>query len=178
MAPAHRDGGDPACWASQVCVECGRIPDPPDGPDGDGRCPTCAAPPPLSDAQYRSLAEFRASLRLFLHSSEIAARGAGLTPTHHQLLLAIRGWAGSQPPSISDLAERLQLQVHSAGELVARAETAGLVRRSPDPGDGRRQHVELRAEGAAQLEALSAFHLDQLRHLRRRMLDVLEDLEG
>ena len=49
---------------------------------------------PLSDADYRSLAEFRHALRRFLAFSEHAARDHGLTPSQHQLLLAIRGHAG------------------------------------------------------------------------------------
>jgi rubrerythrin len=35
------DGGDPACWLSRVCPECGRLDD---GPPPD-RCPGCGAPP-------------------------------------------------------------------------------------------------------------------------------------
>jgi len=44
----------------------------------------------LTDADYGRLAEFRYGLRRFLHWSEQQARQAGITPTQHQLLLAIR----------------------------------------------------------------------------------------
>ncbi len=46
---------------------------------------------PVTDDEYRALARFRRALRSFLHFLEEAARASGLTPTQHQLLLAIRG---------------------------------------------------------------------------------------
>ena len=64
---------------------------------------------PLSDRDYESLAAFRRELRRFLAFSEEAARSAGLTPAHHQLLLAIRGHAGGAP-SISDVADALRVE--------------------------------------------------------------------
>src|SRR5690606_30729116 len=90
---------------------------------------------PLSDRDYRALAEFRSALRRFLHFSEQAAREAGITPAQHQLLLAVRGFAGPGTPVVGDLAEALQLRHHSTVELVDRAERAGLVTRVPDPDD-------------------------------------------
>src|SRR4029078_12587401 len=96
---------------------------------------------PLSDHEYRALAQFRGGLRGFLHFSEQAARDAGTTPAQHQLLLAVRGHPASECPVFVDLARPLQLRHHSAVELVDRAEAAGLVRRTPDPADLRRQHV-------------------------------------
>src|SRR5690606_3257517 len=97
-----------------------------------------SAEAPLTDGDFRSLAEFRHALREFLAFSEEAARGAGITPHHHQLLLAVRGYPGPAQPSMSDIAEWLHLKLHSAGELVARAEAAGLVERVADPSDARR----------------------------------------
>jgi hypothetical protein len=44
-----------------------------------------------SGEDYRRLLAFRTGLRRFLKWSEEQARAAGLTPKHHQLLLAIRG---------------------------------------------------------------------------------------
>src|SRR3954462_12099701 len=94
----------------------------------------------LSSTEYQALARFRHALRVFQRFSEDAARAAGVTPAQHQLLLAIRGWDGSgDHPSISDLADQLQLKHHSAVELVQRATAAGLVVGHTDAIDGRRQ---------------------------------------
>ena len=45
---------------------------------------------PLSDADYRALAQFRHALRVFLRFSEDEARAEGITPAQHQLPLAPR----------------------------------------------------------------------------------------
>jgi DNA-binding MarR family transcriptional regulator len=87
----------------------------------------------LTPTDYRALARFRRSLRVFLQFSESAARQAGITPAQHQLLLAIKGWDGTGSPAISDMAEALGLQHHSAVELMSRAEEAGLLRRAAPP---------------------------------------------
>jgi len=131
----------------------------------------------LSDHEYRALAQFRGGLRRFLHFSEEAARDAGTTPAQHQLLLAVRGFPGPGMPVVGDLAEALQLRHHSAVELVDRAERAGLVVRTPDPDDLRRQHVALTASGRRLLEQLSMVHRDELRRFRTQMVDLLSALD-
>ncbi|HWJ96803.1 MAG TPA: MarR family transcriptional regulator [Acidimicrobiales bacterium] len=132
---------------------------------------------PLSDRDYQSLASFRRELRRFLAFSEGEAKTAGLTPAHHQLLLAIRGHIGD-PPSISDLADALQLKLHSATELVARAEAKGLVTREhTDPDDARRAVVALTDEGAAKLAQLSAVHREEIRRFRAQLDDILATLD-
>lgn len=131
---------------------------------------------PLSDRDYESLATFRRELRRFLAFSEEAARSAGLTPAHHQLLLAIRGHDGG-PPSISDVADALHVKLHSATELVARAEAKGLVTRShTDPDDARRAVLALTDEGAAKLADLSTVHREELRRFRDQLADILSQL--
>lgn len=114
---------------------------------------------------------------MFQRFSEDAARDAGVTPAHHQLMLAIKGWPETSPPSVSDLAESLQLRNHSTVELVGRADAAGLVTTSPDPADQRRQLVELTPLGDGILASLSALHRDELRRFRREMNDVLSELD-
>jgi DNA-binding MarR family transcriptional regulator len=131
----------------------------------------------LSDSEYRALAQFRSGLRRFLHFSEEAARAAGTTPAQHQLLLAIRGFAGPDAPVVGDLAEALQLRHHSAVELVDRAERAGLVVRTPDPDDLRRQRVALTSTGRRLLDQLSVVHRDELRRFRTQMVDLLAALD-
>lgn len=149
------------------------------GPDGPDRPEASTAPdlPDLPDLDYRRLAAFRHALRLFLRFSEQAARAQGLTPHQHQLLLAVRGWPHAGPPSISQLADQLQLKVHSTGELVHRAAAAALVTVEPDPDDQRRQHVTLAPAGRDHLRALSVQHRDELRRFRLQMADLLDMLD-
>ena len=129
----------------------------------------------LADSEYRALARFRYALRKFLRFAEEAARAAGVTPMQHQLLLAVRGFPAGAP-SVSDLAEQLQQRHHSVVELVDRAEEAGLVRRYPDPVDGRRHLVELTGAGRSALAGLYATNRAELRRFRREMSDLLREL--
>lgn len=132
---------------------------------------------PLSDHDYQSLAAFRRELRRFLAFSEGAAKAAGLTPAHHQLLLAIRGHPRGGPPSISDIADTLQIKLHSATELAARAEAKGLVtRKHTDPDDARRAVLALTDQGAAKLTDLSEIHRAEIRRFRDQMDAILRAL--
>jgi DNA-binding MarR family transcriptional regulator len=119
----------------------------------------------LTGADFENLLAFRTGLRRFLHWSKTQARAAGLTPAQHQLLVAIKGHPGGQLPTIGDLAGYLLLRHHSAVELVDRAAAAGLVRRYPDPDDGRVTRVGLTADGESRLARLAPAHLDELREL-------------
>jgi DNA-binding MarR family transcriptional regulator len=131
----------------------------------------------ISDADYEALATFRHALRVFERFSEEAARAAGLTPNHHQLILAIKGFAGDDGPTVGDLAELLQLKHHSAVELVQRASAAGLVEASADAHDGRRQRLAVTPTGEEKLASLSLLHRDELRRFRLEMNDVLRELD-
>lgn len=134
-------------------------------------------PRTLTEAEYHTLAEFRATLRRFLAFSERAARAQGLTPAQHQLLLSVRGSeAAGTPPSISDLADHLQLRLHSTGELVERAARRGLVERSVDPDDARRTLVTTTEQGRRHLEELSVLHRRELRQLGPRVAELLAEL--
>lgn len=134
-------------------------------------------PTSMTDRQYRSLARFRHALRVFLRFSEVSAREVGLTPAQHQLLLAVRGWAGSSAPAVGDLAEMLQSKPHSTLELSRRAEEAGLVTLATAPEDRRRQLVELTDLGEERLAQLSVLHRDELRRFREEMHQILEELD-
>jgi DNA-binding MarR family transcriptional regulator len=123
------------------------------------------AEPALSDAQYSQLLEFRTSLREFLHWSEEQAQAAGLSPAEHQLLLAIRGHPGPDPPTIGDVARSLLLRHHSVVQLVDRAERRDLVRRVPDPRDGRVVRLRLTPLGRRRLRRLSALHIEEIAKL-------------
>jgi DNA-binding MarR family transcriptional regulator len=102
--------------------------------------------------QIVRIAEFRAHLRSFLRSSELASRKWGLTPQRYSLLLAIKGAAdGSERLCVSALAERLQLERHTVTELTTRAEQAGLVRREQSQTDNRVVYLRLTPEGERRL---------------------------
>ena len=124
---------------------------------------------PLVDADYGRLLEFRTSLRRFLSWSAQQARAQDLTPSQHQLLLAIRGHPDPAGPSIGDVADYLLLRHHSAVGLVDRAQAGGLVKRNPDPDRRGTVRVALTNEGATRLEALSALHGEELARLARTM---------
>jgi DNA-binding MarR family transcriptional regulator len=113
--------------------------------------------------EYRSLAELRYQIRKFLHFSEKIAAGAGLEPSQHQLLLALKGLPDNRRPRISELAERLQIRHHSAVELVDRLAAAGYVCRRRDNDDRRQVLVSLTSEGESVLRQLSLHHRAELR---------------
>jgi DNA-binding MarR family transcriptional regulator len=119
----------------------------------------------LSRHDFEKLLEFRVTLRRFQRWSEDQARAAGLTHVQHQLLVAIKGHHGDRPPTVGDLAGYLLLRPHSAGELVDRAEAAGLVKRIPDGSDGRVIRVLLTAEGDRVMQELTRAHLERLHEL-------------
>lgn len=117
----------------------------------------------VTGADFAALAEFRYQIRRFLHFSEQAARAEGIEPKQHQLLLTIKGLVElRQEPSIGLLAERMQLQHHSTGELVDRLAERGLVSRSRAREDRRQVLIRLTSRGEAELEKLTACHLSEL----------------
>lgn len=133
----------------------------------------------ITKAQYELLAAFRYALRRFLHFSETAAHDTGITPQHHQALLAIKGFPGRDRVTVGELAERLQVRHHSAVGLVDRLVADELVRRESAPKDRRQVYVRLTRHGEAVLEKLSELHHTQLRTLGpelRRMLARLGKL--
>ncbi len=117
----------------------------------------------VTDEEYRELLRSRDALRRFLRWSGEGARAAGLTPSQHQLLLAIRGNGNPSGPTIAQAAAHLLLRHHSAVELVDRAVGAGVIIRRRDSGDGRAVRLALTPLGEARLEALTQPHLDELR---------------
>ena len=127
-------------------------------------------------ADYRALADLRYRIRRFLRFSEQAARAAGLEPQQHQLLLAIKGLPENLQPTIGELANRLQIQHHSAVGLVDRLEERGLVRRRTGDVDRRQVIVELTPRGEAILRELSRFHLAELRTAGPALVQALSAL--
>jgi len=130
----------------------------------------------LSD--YAALADFRYHIRRFLHFSEQAARRAGLEPQHHQLMLALRGAGASTGCRIADLAERLQIQHHSAVELVSRLEEKDLIRRSRGAEDRREVYVSLTPHGEQVLGELTLHHREELRSAAPALISALRGVAG
>lgn len=122
----------------------------------------CAMEKNLTLGDYQSLAELRYQIRRFLHFSETAARKTGLEPRQHQLMLALKGLPTNVRPRIGELAERLQIQHHSAVELVNRLAAGGYVRRKRGT-DRREVLLSLSAKGEKVLRELSLHHRDELR---------------
>ena len=130
----------------------------------------------MTPAAYRALAEFRYQIRRFLRFSEQAARAAGLEPQHHQLLLAVKGLPRRGHATVGELAERLQVQHHSAVELIDRLAERRLVRRRRALVDRRQVFVELTPRGETVLRELSLHHLAELAAVRpavRRLAGAL-----
>jgi DNA-binding MarR family transcriptional regulator len=130
----------------------------------------------LEDADYQRLLELRTSLRQFLRWSEQQAEAVGLKPTHHQLLLAIRGHDDPRGPTIGEVADYLLLRHHSVVELTQRVGALGLIRRVNDPDDGRVVRLALTAKGSTTLEQLSGLHLEELSQLADAFRLLLPDL--
>jgi DNA-binding MarR family transcriptional regulator len=122
---------------------------------------------------YAALAAFRYEIRRFLNFSENAARQAGIEPHQHQALLAIKGLPSNQKATIGVLAERLQIQHHSAVELSDRLEASGLIRRVRNKVDRREVLLRLTPKGEKILGRLSSSHKKELRVAGRQLLKAL-----
>jgi len=131
----------------------------------------------ISLGQFRALSEFRHQIRKFLHFSETAARAVGLEPQQHQLLLAIKGFAGKRGgPTIGYLAERLQVRPHSAVELVDRMETRGMVHRRAGEHDRRQVIVALSGTGEQVLKDLATQHIAEIQQIGPALVAALRQV--
>jgi DNA-binding MarR family transcriptional regulator len=123
---------------------------------------------------YGALAELRYQLRVFVSFSERASRELGVEPQQHQLLLAIKGLPTSLRPTLSVLAERLQLRHHSVVELVDRLERADLAMRLHSTTDRREILVRVTARGERLLRRLSVAHQAELLITGPRLVTALQ----
>jgi DNA-binding MarR family transcriptional regulator len=127
----------------------------------------------LTLADYQALAEFRYQIRKFLHFSELAVQASGLERGQYQLLLAIKGMPEGVRPRIRELADRMQIQHHSAVELINRLESGGYVRRERASGDRREVLLELTAKGERVLEELALHHHEELQSAAPSLVTAL-----
>ena len=132
-----------------------------------------------NDEEYARLLSVRTGLRRFERWSAEQAASHGVTPSQHQLLLAIRGHTGLDAANglrIGQAADYLLIRHHSAVELIDRCEDAGLIERSRDPDDRRVVRLRLSQHGAQVLADLAGAHLEELARLTplfEAMLDTL-----
>jgi DNA-binding MarR family transcriptional regulator len=127
-------------------------------------------------SDYQALAEFRYQIRRFVRLSEAAARTAGIEPQQHQLLLAVQGAPDGEAPRIAYLAERLQIQHHSAVELLDRMEKKHLITRVRGESDRREVLVELTNEGDRLLAELTQHMRAELRSAAPALVSALRKL--
>ena len=128
----------------------------------------------LTLADYQALAEFRHQIRKFLHFSEEAVQAAGLEKQQYQFMLAIKGMPDGMRPRIRDLANRMQIQHHSAVELVNRLEAGGYVRRERAEDDRREVLLALAPKGERVLGELALHHHEQLRNAGPSLVTALQ----
>ena len=119
----------------------------------------------MQDVDYARLLAFRTALRRFLRWSEQEALAEGLTSAQYQLLVVVKGLGDPPGPTVGEIADELLLRHHSAGELVHRAEAAGLVIGRADPDDHRVLRVSLTDRGEGALRVLAARHVEEIGRL-------------
>ena len=131
----------------------------------------------LEDSDYERLLEFRSGLRTFLKWSKDQAARAGLAPSQHQLLLAIRGHPDQRRgPTVGEVADYLLIKPHTAGELATRAARAQLVVRIEDPDDKRVVRLRLTKQGQKKIESITEATLEELNRLGPRLRGVWDGL--
>src|SRR5579884_3331430 len=113
--------------------------------------------------EYQALAQFRFLIRRYLNNGEKAARSVGLEPQQYMSLLAVQGLPTNQEATIRSLAERLQIQHHSAVELVDRMEKRVLFRRERSKRDRRHVILHVTPHGEKLLSKLVRHRISELR---------------
>ncbi|MER7246092.1 MarR family transcriptional regulator [Kribbella sp. NPDC000426] len=96
-------------------------------------------------------------------------RSRTTTVMHPTQFLALMLIADEQPIRIGEIATRVPCSQPTATTTVAALEEAGLVRREPDPVDGRATAVVLTEAGAATVQASGQQVAEELSHLLNRL---------
>lgn len=132
--------------------------------------------PQLDSHEYALLAAFRFALRGFMHFSESAAEGVGLTVQHYQSMLVVRACPEDRRVTINDLAQQLLIRHNTAVGLVDRLHMQGLAKREPSANDGRKVHLRLTAKGERMLEQLASVHREELRRIGPQLRKLLQQI--
>jgi len=133
---------------------------------------------PLSEPEYLALGEFRYQLRRFLRNMEEATRELGINPQQYQLVLAIKGLPEEIEPTISHLAERMQLNHNSMVELADRCEEQKLVRRSRSSNDRRQVKLSILPDGEILLRELGVAARQELQETGPILVEAILGLTG
>jgi len=82
--------------------------------------------------------------------------------------LTLLDWIGASPGcGVQEVADGLGLSAPTVSVGVRRLENAGLLKRQPDPQDGRALQISLTEKGAALCQHARAFRRDKLQRLLR-----------
>jgi len=130
----------------------------------------------LTLSDYQALAEFRYQIRRFLHFSERAVQAAELERGQYQVMLVIKGMPSGVRPRVRELANRMQIQHHSAVELINRLESGGYVRRERAQDDRREVLLALTPKGEHVLAELALHHHEELRSAAPSLVAALRRL--
>lgn len=105
----------------------------------------------------------------------IGAKGRGELRAAHARLFPHIDWEGTR---ITDLAARVGTTKQAVGQTVSELEAEGLVRRKPDPADGRARLVAFTAKGRRAmvdgLAVLAHLEADLGQRLSERQIDALK----
>ncbi|MBD5779202.1 MarR family transcriptional regulator [Pelagicoccus sp. NFK12] len=129
----------------------------------------------LIKEDYELLSEFRYRLRRFLGFSENAAIEHGVTPQQYQSMLSIHGFPGRDWVTVGELAERMQIEHHSAGGLVRRMQSVGLVKKEVSPDDRRVMQIRLTESGLNVLNKLIRVHQDELGLVGPKLIGLIKE---
>ncbi|HUY96882.1 MAG TPA: MarR family transcriptional regulator [Verrucomicrobiae bacterium] len=139
-------------------------------PPGDkGAAP--AAPPPPAPRRPAGVAALADELRPVLVRLGRRLRQEPVVPGLGASHAAVLGALGHGPITVGELAAREQMRVPSIIVLLSQLEARGLVRRGPDPSDGRRVWITRTEDGdrlaLAARRARTAWLAAQLQRLTR-----------
>ena len=91
-------------------------------------------------------------------------------------MLAIKGMPEGVRPRVRELADRMQIQHHSAVELINRLEAGGYVRRERAQDDRREVLLALTSKGERVLAELALHHHEELRSAAPGLVAALRRL--